>query len=105
MFDWLCEAAGLAGDVAKTYADALAEDGFDGPESWLDVPAEEQYLIGLGFKRGHAARVARILAERHAAAGPSRSESPNGHARNLRAEFNIAANPKAQGEVSATDEG
>ena len=92
MFDWLCEAAGLAGDVAKTYADALAEDGFDGPESWLDVPAEEQYLIGLGFKRGHAARVTRILTQEHAAAGAGKSRY--GHARNLGAELDNAATSK-----------
>ena len=66
IFDWLCEEVGLAADVAKTYAHALAEDGFEGPQAWIDLPAESPYLVGVGMKRGHAERVVRILKQRQA---------------------------------------
>ena len=55
----------LTDDVAKAYADSLAAEGYDEAGSWMDVPADEQYLIGLGFKRGHAARVVRVMTQVH----------------------------------------
>ena len=61
VLDWLRDIAKV-GDDAEQYAATMASEGFDTPGAWVDLPAELEYLMQqLGMKRGHAARVLRLI--------------------------------------------
>eukprot|EP00936_MAST-01D_sp_MAST-1D-sp1_P000937 g937.t1 len=61
VLEWLRDTAKV-GDAAEDYALAMANEGFDTPGSWADLPPELDYLTQLGMKRGHAARILRLVA-------------------------------------------